>query len=221
MGQSLLNLTFHGIGGAPPSIEPAERAVWLDEGDFRRALSAASARDDVRLSFDDGNASDVEIALPALRELGLRACFFVVATRIGEPGYLGPAELRELVAAGMSLGSHGYRHRPWRGLDGTALEEELIASRRAIESAGGTRVSTAACPFGAYDRRVLATLRRLGYGTVYTSDGGWAREGSWLQPRNSLRNGEDGAAQVARLAARDSLPSRARLAGKRIVKRWR
>ena len=64
----------------------------------------------IEITFDDGNASDVEVALPALRERGLAATFFVCAGRIGEPGYLDADQLRELADAGMSVGSHGWDH---------------------------------------------------------------------------------------------------------------
>jgi hypothetical protein len=46
-------------------------------------------------------------------------------------------------------------------------------------------------PFGAYDRRLLERLRTAGVAGVYSSDGGTAREGAWLQGRNSLRHDLD------------------------------
>ncbi len=57
--------------------------------------------------------------------------------------------------------------------------------------AGGLRrssaaVTQAACPFGAYDRRVLRSLRGYGYERVFTSDGGRLRADRWLQARNSV-----------------------------------
>ena len=52
----------------------------------------------MRLSFDDGNSSDVEIALPALRERGLPRRFFVVAGRLDRPGSLSRDDVRELHA---------------------------------------------------------------------------------------------------------------------------
>ena len=41
--------------------------MWLDPDRFLRVLDSVVGRDDVRITFDDGNASDVEHALPALR----------------------------------------------------------------------------------------------------------------------------------------------------------
>ena len=54
----------------------------------------------------------------------------------------------------------------------------------------GTPVTEAALPLGRYDRDLLAHLRALGYTAVHTSDRRWAREGDWLQPRFSVRDGD-------------------------------
>ena len=97
-------------------------------------LDAVGGRDDIRITFDDGNASDVVHALPALRERGLTATFFVVAGRLGIPGFLDEAGVRELAAAGMTIGCHGMRHRPWRTLDEPSLDEELVGARTMLEA---------------------------------------------------------------------------------------
>jgi len=85
-------------------------------------------RPDVRIFFDDSNRSDVDIALPALLERGMRATFFVLAGRLDDPAHLDDSDLRRLVAAGMGIGSHGMRHRDWRRLDDAELDDELVTS---------------------------------------------------------------------------------------------
>ena len=62
----VVNLTVHGIGAHTRALEPGEQAVWITVDQFERALDRIAGRDDVRLTFDDGNLSDVEIALPML-----------------------------------------------------------------------------------------------------------------------------------------------------------
>jgi peptidoglycan/xylan/chitin deacetylase (PgdA/CDA1 family) len=216
----VINLTFHGIGPEPAGTPSEERWVWISETDFEAVLDAVAGRPEVRLTFDDANASDAEIALPALRERGLRATFFLVAGRIGESGFVDRDAVRALVAGGMELGCHGMEHRSWRDLPDDALDAELGAARRALERLGGGRVAQAACPLGAYDRRVLGELRRRGYERVFTSDGGRARPGAWLQPRNTLER--DGApAAVAELLRPEPAHRRLEHALKRTVKRLR
>ena len=216
-----INLTFHGIGEPPRRLDPGERAVWVSRDRFLSLLDLAQARDDVAISFDDGNVSDVEHAMPALRERGLVATFFVVASRLGTPYFVDDDAVRTLAAAGMEIGCHGMLHRPWRGLDDRALHEELVEARIVLEQALKRPVTRAACPFGSYDRRVLRTLRGCGYEHVYTSDGGTARPADFLQARNSI-GADDDSTVLERIAAVDAstrraLARRAKLA----VKRWR
>ncbi len=216
-----MNLTFHGVGELPRAPERGEERFWLDLDSFGSALDAIADRPDVRITFDDGNMSDVAHALPALRRRGLNATFFVVAGRLGSPGFLDEQGVRTLLDAGMTIGCHGMRHRPWRGLDNSALREELVVARQALEAIVEQPVTEAACPFGSYDRRVLTFLRRRGYERVYTSDRGLTRPDAWLQPRTSLESGQGAEAVERTLSVRPS-PFRALSAQPKLVaKRWR
>jgi peptidoglycan/xylan/chitin deacetylase (PgdA/CDA1 family) len=220
LGRSI-NLTFHGIGEPERRLDPGEQALWIRHEQFLSLLDSVIDRDDIGITFDDGNASDVEHALPALRERGLSATFFVVSGRLGSPHFLDMAGVRALAGAGMEIGCHGMRHRPWRGLDRPALHEELVEARTLLEWATGRPVTRAACPFGSYDRRVLRTLRGCGYEQVYTSDRGTARCGDFLQARNSIGHGDE-LSLLERIEGLHSpihraLGRRAKLA----MKRWR
>lgn len=214
----VVNLTFHGVGTPTRRPESRDPELWLTSSEFEAILDAVIGREDVRLTFDDGYVSDIEVALPALEARNLSATFFVVAARLGKPGHLSASDLVDLSGAGMTIGLHGMSHRSWRGLDDSGVHAELIRARKRLEEIVGRPVTQAACPFGAYDRRVLRRLRALGYTRVFTSDGGIAAARAWLQPRNTLRRGE-GALALARI-------SRAGLADlvqpvKRAAKRWR
>ena len=216
-----ITLTFHGVGEPQRALDPCEADVWVSNERFEALLDAAAERDEVRLTFDDGNASDLEHALPALRERGLGATFFVVAGRLGEPGFIDASGVRELAAAGMGIGSHGMRHRRWRGLDDRARHEELVRARAVLEEVIERPVTDAACPFGSYDRSVIAGLRSAGYRRLYTSDCGTARPGDFVQARNSIGPGDEPEI-LERIAAQDRRPDKAlRRRAKLTVKRWR
>jgi peptidoglycan/xylan/chitin deacetylase (PgdA/CDA1 family) len=212
-------LTFHGIGDPPPHVERSELPFWIGRDVFERALDEVSGRPDVLVTFDDGNGSDFEIALPALRRRGMTAAFFVVASRLDQPGYLTREQLRELAAAGMAIGSHGLQHRSWRSLTDEELEDDLTRGRSVLEDALERPVTEASCPFGEYDRRVLRHLRRLGHERVYTSDGGTARADAWLQPRNTIEGGWD--ATAGRLNGGEPVRARVVRSARRVVKRLR
>lgn len=216
----ILNFTFHGIGELPPSIDDAERDVWVSEAGFLSALDAIRGLNGAQVTFDDGNISDLTVALPALVERGMTGQFFIVAERIGKAGYLSAEDLRALHESGMEVGLHGMRHRPWRGLSEAELEVELVEARLRLESRLGRGVTTAACPFGSYDQRVLQRLQLAGFGTVFTSDGGAASPQSWLQPRNTLHRGAT-AADVDRIASRSGALRTAFGRAKTLIKRYR
>lgn len=182
----IINLCFHGIGTIATEREPGESRYWVTERAFLGILDAVQGNPQIRLSFDDGNRSDVSIALPALRERELHASFFPLAGRLSDAASLTPSNLQELRAAGMTIGSHGWTHVPWRGLNDEEARRELVDARTALVEASGGPVNDAAFPLGRYDRRLLGRLKRVGYRTVYTSDRFPASPSAWLQARYSV-----------------------------------
>jgi peptidoglycan/xylan/chitin deacetylase (PgdA/CDA1 family) len=121
----------------------------------------------------------------------------------------------------MIIGNHGKLHRSWRGLTESELEAELVEARDRLENIISDKVIFAACPNGSYDRRVLKHLRACGYDRVYNSDRGWARQGSWLQARNSLLASDD-LADVRRILGGSPFSRQGLLRiCKRAIKRYR
>ncbi|WP_410595909.1 polysaccharide deacetylase family protein [Amycolatopsis sp. lyj-23] len=192
MGVVTVILAMHGVGRPARQLDPGEDERWLTVEQFERVLDVAAEHEDVRLTFDDGNDSDVEIVLPRLADRGLTAEFFPLAGRLGQRGYLDRDGLRELVRAGMEIGSHGWEPRDWRRLDDLHAGRELRDAPQLLGDLCGRPVRRYSLPFGAYDRRVLARLRQAGATRVYSSDGGAARRDGWLQARTELPHDVDG-----------------------------
>ncbi|HET6939151.1 MAG TPA: polysaccharide deacetylase family protein [Nocardioides sp.] len=226
-GPWAINVNVHGIGPRPSRpLDDGEGQVWISVEQFEGLLDAAVGRPDVTITFDDGNLSDLEIGLPRLQERGLSARFYVCAGLLGEPGRLDESGVRELHRAGMVIGSHGWAHRDWRSLEwgprgATDVEDEMVRARRHLEQLTGSEVSEVAVPFGSYDRHVLRTLRRTGATRVYTSDGGWARRGAWLQARSSIRADNSPDWPTRLMADRPGLGQQARAHVVRAAKRLR
>jgi peptidoglycan/xylan/chitin deacetylase (PgdA/CDA1 family) len=182
-------LTFHGIGSPPRALAKGESTVWMSRADFDAVLDRVRlAPERFELTFDDGNLSDWQHALPALEARGLSATFFVVTERLGVEGFLGRDHLRELLARGMRVGSHGRTHVPWTRLQPERRAAEIARSKDELEHALGTSVDQAACPLGQYDRRVVATAKRAGYRVLYTSDRGASRSSQFVRARTSLHS---------------------------------
>ena len=210
-----LILNFHGVGEPPVRTDLTEFKYWLAEKIFYSLLDGICQEiGDIAskplLTFDDGNASDARIALPALASRGLRAKFFVCAGRIGKPNYLDEVAIADLLAAGMEIGSHGMSHIDWRRATAGELDDEISGAKRRLEDICDRQIDEVAIPFGSYDRRVIARLRAEKLKCAYTSDGGYACTDAWLKPRNSLDTNSRYDNVVADIQRRDSLLARLR-----------
>jgi len=188
MGSTEIYLNFHGIGTPGPQLPPDEIPYWLSTDQFEAVVDLVrrSARP-VRLTFDDGNASDLALATPILKRAGLTAAFFVVTDRLGANRYLSEADVVALKDEGMAVGSHGMAHIRWTGLQRDALVEQVSGSLARLSDIVAAPVREVAVPFGAYDRGVLDALKACAVSRAYTSDKGMAERGAWLVPRNTLR----------------------------------
>jgi peptidoglycan/xylan/chitin deacetylase (PgdA/CDA1 family) len=80
------------------------------------------------------------------------------------------AQLRELLACGHRVQSHGLTHCMLTRCSEQQLSEELSGSRRELEQRLGTAIDAISIPFGRWDRRVLRACAAAGYRQVYISE---------------------------------------------------
>lgn len=205
-------LIFHGIGEPRRELEPGEAQFWVSHERFCEILDriVEMGAEAPEITFDDGNASDAEIALPELEKRGLQAVFFLLSARIGQPGSLTEDGVRRLAGAGHVIGLHGATHRDWRALDAAGQQAEYRAARHRLADLAGQPVTLAAAPFGLYDRGVTAALIDEGFEALYTSDRGLCANTNFLRPRNCIEAGMAGAALDAALRGRVPAGRRAR-----------
>jgi peptidoglycan/xylan/chitin deacetylase (PgdA/CDA1 family) len=149
------------------------RAGWLPvAGEPLLAPPRLGEKDMVLVSFDDGDASWVDTALPILQETGLGALFFVTRDYVGRPGMISTGGLRKLSDAGMGIGSHGVTHRFLNTLSPAGLEFELANSRDFLEQVTGRTVSLLSLPGGRGGSREITAARGSGYRGVFGSEPG-------------------------------------------------
>lgn len=216
-----INICFHGIGTPRRELETDEAGYWIPESLYLQIIDEIAGREDIAVSFDDGNVSDLEIGLQPLVDSGRSAAFFVLAGRLDQPGSLGPGELIVLRQHGMKIGSHGMDHVPWRHLSPEELHLELTIARSMIADAVDQPVTEAALPLGRYDRRTLKALRTRGYSRVFSSDRRRARPSDWLQPRYSVHAGDTIESIRSEILRKPALVENALLNLKGVVKRLR
>ena len=121
------------------------------------------------LTFDDGDPSHFELALPRLTQYGFRAVFAVVPSWIGTTRSFSIEQLHTLQTAGMEIISHGMHHIPLTDLELPQLREELFASRTQLEVWLGKPIQALAIPRGYCSVRVRQIAYEAGYQVICTS----------------------------------------------------
>jgi peptidoglycan/xylan/chitin deacetylase (PgdA/CDA1 family) len=126
---------------------------------------------DTAVCFDDGHASQYRYAFPLLEQYGLKAIFFCVSGRVDYfHDAMSSVQLRELLACGHQVQSHGMTHCMLTRCPPRQLSEELSGSRRDLEQRLGVAVQAISIPFGRWNAGVLRACAAAGYLQVYTSD---------------------------------------------------
>ncbi len=118
----------------------------------------------VRLTFDDGPSADTTPRLlDYLKELGVRATFFVVGRNIENAR--GRAIVERMAAEGHQIGNHTYSHYDLTRLDATRIEQEIKQTEDLIGPLDdGIKVFRP--PFGFHNGGVDRAAAALGYKSV-------------------------------------------------------
>jgi len=182
----------------PYAIDPTELRAFLlaARQSGRRPIPVSQIPGELgggflSLTFDDGSASDYTEAFPVLAELGLRATFFVVPTLVDAAGHVTWAQLREMIAEGMEVGSHSMTHPFVDQLDAAGVQREFGDSKAMLEDRLGTAIRAASLPRGWAPPHLEPALRALGYRVFCTSRVAWWHPGDepLAMPRVGVRRG--------------------------------
>jgi peptidoglycan/xylan/chitin deacetylase (PgdA/CDA1 family) len=115
-----------------------------------------------------------------LDQLGQQAGVAIDTEARGRSLFMGWNEVRQLLATGMAVGSHGHAHVALAGLDDDAQRRELAGSKAALEEALGCEVTAIAYPFGwpgTFTRRTTELAAEAGYRLAFSSLEGVNRPG--------------------------------------------
>lgn len=178
-----LVLTYHEI---VPQPSPYLYAVTCEQFEEHLRVGArwlAEAERETHLpqiTFDDGHLSNYHFAYPLLKKYSQRATFFVIAGWIGgQPEYMSWQQLRELVAAGHEVRSHGWSHVLLTRCSDAELSDELRRSKLTLEDKLGVPVDSMSVPHGRWNQRVLEYAAQAGYARVYISNPWIATRKRW------------------------------------------
>jgi len=144
----------------------------------------------VVITFDDGHRSDYTIAMPVLQRYNFSASFFVTSGWLGKAFYLLPEHLSEMVANGMSIGTHGITHTFFNDMSDLELKEELCGSKQLLDRYID-HVDSVSAPGGRLKSDMQPLLRECGYQYLCTSQPGYFKQGGNITaiPRFAIRAG--------------------------------
>jgi peptidoglycan/xylan/chitin deacetylase (PgdA/CDA1 family) len=106
-----------------------------------------------------------------LERRGWRGHFFITTSRIGSPGFLTAAEVRELADRGHAVGSHSHTHPDYFGrLPEHVIADEWQRSRDVLATLLGTPPDIAGVPGGDLSSAVVTGARDAGFRILMTSE---------------------------------------------------
>ncbi len=120
------------------------------------------------ITFDDGYRDNYENAFPILQRYGYKGTFYIITGMVGQKERVTPEHIREMVAGGMSMGSHTVNHLSLAELSPRQAEEELTASKKTLEDILGKRVDSVSYPKGSFDEHTMALAKSIGYDNAFT-----------------------------------------------------
>ncbi len=159
-----------GAAWTAPALAPVVPAAARALGVPRRVASPVG----VALTFDDGpHPAGTPSVLEALAEGGAVATFLLV----GEQVVRDRALAAEIVAAGHSVGVHGYRHRNMQRLTPARFADDLDRGLTTIAESTGVLPRIYRPPYGIFTLPGLAMVRRQGFRPLLWSKWGhdWRR----------------------------------------------
>lgn len=149
-------------------------------GELAMALRSGSRT--AVLTIDDGYADNGADAAAVLERRGFGATVFVVSGRLGADNdwsdvpplrgrpMLAAEDLRRLRGRGLEFGAHTRTHPALPDLGDDELAEEIESSRSELERTLGEPVRSFAYPYGRFDERAVAAVRRAGFASACTTE---------------------------------------------------
>lgn len=151
------------------------RTVTMHEAVGLLAKHSALPPRTIAITFDDVFTCMVRVALPVMARHGFVSTAYPITGFLGrDNGFdklpersprtvAARADILDLHAAGMEIGSHTITHPKLTTLEPQRLASELRDSKATLEDLIGGPVESLAYPYGLHDARVIKAAREAGY----------------------------------------------------------
>lgn len=114
------------------------------------------------LTFDDGSETIYTNALPIMQKYNFTGTAYLVYNYVGTQNYMNPDQIRGLYASGWEIGSHSLTHADLTERS-DRQRDEIVESRRKLQSLLGVPILSFSYPFGAYDEDSVYYAHYAGY----------------------------------------------------------
>ena len=134
------------------------------------------------VTFDDGYTSNLTLAQPLLKELGVPAVVFIITDNVAMPGHMTWDEIRQMQADGVfTIYSHTHTHISASSVStDTFLKDERTAWALLEENLGELPYKILSYPNGAYTQATMKALAKEGYQLFTIQNNPW-----WYDPENN------------------------------------
>ena len=139
-------------------------AIAMSSGDPITVLPWNGRKAAVSLTFDDGDPSHWQTAVPALNRRHLKATFFLIAGKLSDE-----AKWAEVAREGHEIGNHSMTHEHPAGYDSKRVESETTGAQGTLEAKFSHSVVTFGYPFTEITPELKASIAK----THIAARGGW------------------------------------------------
>lgn len=183
-------LTYHSVGNR---VDGDINSIYnMDRDEFERHVASivrfstansipmvpfgTTSGDGMAITFDDGYVDVLTTVAPILARHGIPFHVFITPTKLtsGDPRYLTTSQLIELTTSELvTVGAHGYEHRPLTEMTPNDAEHDLRRSRESLEEIIQREVTTMSYPFGLVNQATRDAAQRAGFTSAACSKWGF------------------------------------------------
>jgi len=163
-------------------------------------------RKSVVITFDDGHKDNLAAA-ELLEEFGFPATVFIIANKLGRPGYLSREDVKLILRdEHMAIGSHTLNEVYLPDASEAVLRREITGSRKKLEEIFGRDINTFSYTIGGFNEVALREVQDAGYICACTTNRGYDRKPNRFALRRiKINDGDTGFGLMAKLSGHYNL----------------
>lgn len=148
-------------------------SITLDNVSIVPSAPATPGKPMITVTFDDGWTSQYTNAIPLLTKYSIKGTFYIITDTLvpGKyTGYMTRAQVKAVAAKGHEIGSHTVTHANLPTLNATQLKNQLVNSKKTLETLLAKKINSIAYPYGEYNASVITAAKNAGYTNARTVD---------------------------------------------------